>query len=67
VTRLSTKCVVFLSIELDPYMLTCTQTGKGVVGFIRSTLGFEQEIMRQGKAETFHYCLSIVQYLNIGF
>jgi hypothetical protein len=27
---------------------TCLQLGRGVVAFIRATLGFEQDIMRQG-------------------
>jgi len=49
--RLSTMCVVFYDVEPNQawkYADGHNQLGRGVVAFVRATLGFEQDIMRQG-------------------
>lgn len=41
------------------------QLGKGVVAFVRATLGFEQEIMRQGGSmDCSHLNLPLIEGLN---
>lgn len=47
VTHLSTRYDVRVFMQLSVF-LTRSKTGKGVVGFLRALLGFEQEIMREG-------------------
>jgi hypothetical protein len=56
VTRLSTRYDIASVAQLSA-LLTRFQTGKGVVGFLRALLGFEQEIMREGgRLFTFRVC-----------